>query len=202
MGKPKTKTRSNGAERVFRVSISLSGPARVRARLLSPTGRPLRTMKANRSAGRHSLRFVLPSASLPPGRYTILVIATGPDGSRLVKRAYVTIVVKKATTAPKPPEKEVAPQEVVFPVAPTSSPDAGGVAASPDSPTPPAHTNKPEPKKHAPQAKGGALETASDYVSDSKPGHTVALVLILFVLGALIAFLIKMEMGRMLKPRR
>jgi len=28
------------------------------------------------------------------------------------------------------------------------------------------------------------------------------LVLVLFVLGAMIAFLIKMEMGRMLKPRR
>ena len=62
--------------------------------------------------------------------------------------------------------------------------------------------SKPEPKKHAPPAKGEALETASGYVSDSKPGHTVALVLVLFVLGAMIAFLIKMEMGRMLRPRR
>ena len=201
MGKPKTRTQSNGAERVFRVSISLSGPARVRATLLSPTGRPLRTLKANLSAGRHSLRFVLPSASLPPGRYTILVVATGPDGSRLVKRAYVTIAVKKAT-APKPPENEVAPQEVVFPVAPASGSDGSDVSAPPDAPTPPAHTSKPEPKKQAPHAKGEALETASGYVSDSKPGHTVALVLVLFVLGAMIAFLIKMEMGRMLKPRR
>ena len=90
----------------------------------------------------------------------------------------------------------------MFPVAPASGPDGGDVSAPPDSPTPPAHTSKPEPKKQAPHAKGEALETASGYVSDSKPGHTVALVLVLFVLGALIAFLIKMEMGRMLRPRR
>ena len=201
VGKPTTRTQSRGAERVFRVSVSLSGPARVRATLLSPTGRPLRKLKANLSAGRHSLRFVLPSASLPPGRYTILVVATASDGSRLVKRVYVTIAVKQPPK-PKPPESDPAPQEVVFPVAPASGPDGGDVSTPPDSPTPPARTKEPEPKKHAPPAKGEALETASGYVSDSKPGHTVALVIVLFVLGAMIAFLIKMEMGRMLRPRR
>ena len=202
VGKPTTRTQSRGAKRVFRVSVSLSGPARVRATLLSPTGRPLRKLKANLSAGRHSLRFVLPSASLPPGRYTILVVATAPDGSKARQARVRDDRRQAAAEARRPPESDPAPQEVVFPVAPASGPDRGDVSAPPDPPTPPARTKKPKPKKHAPPAKGEALETASGYVSDSKPGHTVALVLVLFALGAMIAFLIKMEMGRMLRPRR
>jgi hypothetical protein len=201
VNKPKTKTLSGGSKRVFLVSFFLSDPARVQATLLSPTGRRLRTLKTTLSAGRHSLRFILPTASLPPGRYTILVSATGLDGSKVVKRVYVTVAAKPAT-ASKPAESTPVSNEVAIPIAPASGPSDGG-AASPDTSAPPARTSKPEPKKQAPHAKSGALETASGSVSSSKTGHTALLVLILFSLGAAIAFLIKIEMGRMLaSPRR
>jgi hypothetical protein len=111
-------------------------------------------------------------------------------------------VAAKPVTVNKPAESATDSNEVVLPVPPASDPSDDGVT-SPDSSTPPARTSKPEPKKQASHAKSGALETASGYVSSSKAGHTALLVLILFALGAAIAFLIKIEMGRMLaSPRR
>ncbi|MEK6275346.1 MAG: Ig-like domain-containing protein [Actinomycetota bacterium] len=199
--KPKTKTL--GHKRFFIVPVSLSVPARVQATLLSPTGRRLRVVKTKLSAGGHSLRFVLPTASLPPGRYTILVVATDSDGSKVVKRVYVTVARKhrtvKESAAPAAPSNEV-----VLPVAPVSGPGDGAATTSSDSPAPAASTSKPEPKKKQPppRAKGGALETASGYAGGSDPGHTAVLVIGLILLGSAIAFLIKMEMGRMLAPRR
>jgi len=203
VSKPTTRTQSHGTKRVFRTTVFLSGPARVKATLLSPTGRRLSTQRIRLSAGRHALRFTLPSASLPPGRYTILVVATGPDGKRLVKRVYVTIAVKRTTT-PAPAESEFTSREAVLPVVPASSSGGGSVSAAPDPATPPARTTKPkpEPTKQAPHAKSGTLETASEYVGHSRRGHTVALVMGLLLLGGALAFLIKLEMGRMLRPRR
>jgi hypothetical protein len=123
------------------------------------------------------------------------------DGSKVVKRVHVTVAAEPAT-ASKPAESTPLSNEVAIPIAPASGPSDGG-AASPDTSAPPARTSKPEPKKQAPHAKSGALETAGGSVSSSKRGHTALLVLILFSLGAAIAFLIKIEMGRMLaSPRR
>ena len=67
VGKPKTRALSHGAKRVFRVSVSLSGPARVRATLLSPTGRPLRKLKANRPAGTAFAALRAPERVAPAG---------------------------------------------------------------------------------------------------------------------------------------
>jgi methionine-rich copper-binding protein CopC len=200
VSKPRTQMQSRGSKRVFLVSVSLSTPARVKATLLSPTGKRLRTLRAKLSAGRHSLRFILPTASLPPGRYTILVVATGSDGSKVVKRVYVKIA-RKQTTVKKRAAKATTSTEVVVPVTPASGP-SGGSDSSSTSSTPAAHTSKPEAKKQAPRAKARPLEAASGYVS-SKPGRTVGLVIVLLGMGAAIAFLIKIEMGRMLgSPRR
>jgi hypothetical protein len=147
------------------------------------------------------LRFTLPTASLPPGRYTILVVATGSEGSKVVKRVHATIAAK--ATVSEPAEETTISREIVIPAAPASGSDGGTVSASPDSSTPLARTSTPESKKQAPpHVKKSTLETASGYVSSSKPGHTAALVLILLLLGGALAFLIKLEMGRMLAPRR
>jgi hypothetical protein len=203
--KPTTKTKARGNKRVFLVGVSLSTPARVQATLLSPTGRRMRTLRTTLSAGGHSLKFILPSASLPPGRYTILVVATGSDGTKVVKRVQVKVakhkIVKKKRAATKTiPTKAVPVPAAVTPaVAPAPAPRA----ESPVSPPPaPANTSKPGSKKHASPAKTRPLETAAGYVS-SKPTRTGGLVLVLIAMGAALAFLIKIEMGRMLgSPRR
>jgi hypothetical protein len=199
----KPKAKPLGRKRVFLVPVSLSTPARVQATLLSPTGRRLRTLRTNLSAGGHSLRFVLPAASLPPGRYTILVVATAADGSKVVKR--VQVKVAKHAIAKKHAPKATGAKTVVTPVAPASGPRA----ESPVSPTPsaaPAGTpetkTKTKTKTQDSPVKTRPLETASGYVS-SKPGRTAGLVIVLLGMGLALAFLIKIEMGRMLaSPRR
>jgi len=198
--KPTTRTLSRGRKRLFLVGLSLSTPARVQATLLSPTGRRLRTLRTKLSAGRHSLSFVLPSASLPPGRYTVLVVATASDGTKVVKRVYVkvpkqTIMSKPAATAPQP-------RAVAVPPASSARP----TPTSPVSPTPQeAPASKPESRKQKPKPsalRARALETASGFVN-SKPGRTMGLIVVVLGIGAALAFLIKVEMGRMLpSPRR
>ena len=109
VNKPKTKTKSRGSKRVFVVGLALSTPARVQATLFGPTGKRLRTLRTRLTAGGHSLSFILPSSSLPPGRYMILVVATGSDGSKVLKRVYVK-VPRKHATAKKSAAKRQAPR--------------------------------------------------------------------------------------------
>ncbi len=175
--KPTTKTKSRGSKRVFLVGLSLSTPARVQATLLGPTGRRLRTLKTNLSAGKHSLSFVLPSASLPPGRYTVLVVATASDGSKVVKRVYVRVAKQSVA---KEPGAAANPHAVVVPSAPSARPPA---PTSPVVPTPAeAPASKPEPKKQKPKTPAGtrALETASGYVN-SKPSRTLGVIIVVLV---------------------
>jgi methionine-rich copper-binding protein CopC len=193
----KPKAKSRGKNRVFSVPLTLSTPARVQATLLSPSGRRLRTLRTKLSAGGHTLRFILPAASLPPGRYTILVVATGADGSKVVKRVRVKIAAAKIA---KKRAARQAPKSVVTPVAPSSGPPSDSTG-SPDASTPPPAVEA-KSKTRAPRSESRPLETASGYVS-SKPGRTAGLMIVLLGMGLALAFLIKIEMGRMLaSPRR
>jgi hypothetical protein len=200
--KPTTKTKSHGNKRIFVVGLSLSTPARVQATLLSPTGKKLRSLRTQLSAGRHSLSFVFPSASLPPGRYTILVVATGSDGSKITKRVYVKVSRKHKAATKRAPGKTKT-RSVAIPVAPPAPPsgsssDAPSTPNTPSSPTPTnTGTNKPVTKAPASPPKASPLQTASGYAS-SKPRRTAGFLIVLLGMGAAIAFLIKIEMGRML----
>ena len=200
VGKPKLQAKRS--KRVFLVQVFLSVPANVQATLLSPTGRKLRTVRTKMSAGQHPLRFSLPAASLPPGRYTIVLVATAADGSRVTKRVKITI---KPERAHKPAMKGRT-KALVVPVASatTPPPPRSKPAAAP-------MRSKPAP---APKAAGAArkpnldflrskpLRTASSYVN-SRPLRSVGLGLLLLSIAGFFAFLIKIELGRILaSPRR
>jgi hypothetical protein len=199
VGKPKTRTR--GSQKVFSVPVELSIPARIQATLITPTGRKLRTVRASLSAGRHSLRFAVPVESLPPGRYTILVVARAADGTKVARRVVVWISKQAATKDAGRKPKTV----VVAPVAPAPPPAQDKVQPEAAKPQAPAPKEKPAPRAK-PAAKGSApasapLEAASEYVNSS-PSRTVGLIILFLGLGAAIAFLIRVEVARMLAPRR
>jgi methionine-rich copper-binding protein CopC len=187
--------KANAANRVFIIPVSLSAPAKVKATLLSPSGKKLRTSQTNLTAGQHSLKFTLPTASLPPGRYTILVVATAADGTRIVKR--VSVKIKKAQS--KPPaakHKTTRPhaKAVLIPVAPKSPPRGDS--------TPPASSTKAPVIRHkAPSLK--SLETATSYIKGAGSMRNIGLGIVFICFGGLFALLIKIELGRMLStPRR
>ena len=199
VGKPKAPLQ--GKQRVFLVPVSLSAPATVRATLLSPTGRKLRTIRTKLPAGRHSLRFALPTDALPPGRYTILVVATSSlDGTRATSRVTVTI---SATRKHKQAVEEERKKEVLVSVDETAPPThrASADRAPAPKPAPKAHPSghKPTPEIQSPKRK--PLEIAGSYAG-SKPGRSIGLGVALLVLGAGLAFLIKLEIGRLLATRR
>ncbi len=202
LGKPTTKTR--GGQKLFSVPLNLSAPARIEATLVAPSGRTLRTVRTSLPAGRHTLRFAVPVGSLPPGRYTIIVVARAADGTRVVRRVAVTIGKKGvAMTQGGPGEPETA---VVVPAAPAPPNGPDKVlpeAAKPVAPAPkaePAPRAKPKPKSSV--SVSPPLEAASEYVS-SDPMRTVGLIILILGLGGAIAFLIRVELARILaSPRR
>ena len=201
VGKPKAKTRGN--QKIFSVPLSLSVPATVEATLLSPTGRKLRTIRATYPAGKHSVRLAVPVASLPPGRYTILVVATAADGTKVTRRVQLTIPRK--STASKPAQGNGKANTVVVtapagPPPPPPSNEAPPRAATKPKPVPPPRQkSKPSPET---ASVGKPLEAASKYAG-SNPKKTAGLVLAILGIGAALAFLIKIELGRILgSPKR
>ncbi|HYZ93199.1 MAG TPA: Ig-like domain-containing protein, partial [Actinomycetota bacterium] len=100
---------AHGKQQLFVVPITLSAPATVETTLLSPTGRRLKTVKTRLGAGRQAVRMAMPRASLPPGRYTIVVRATSADGTQVVQRVHVTIAAKAA----KKQKRSLKPHAVV-----------------------------------------------------------------------------------------
>ena len=201
VGKPKAKTRGN--QKIFSVPLSLSVPATVEATLLSPTGRKLRTIRATYPAGKHSVRLAVPVASLPPGRYTILVVATAADGTKVTRRVQLTIPRK--STASKPAQGNGKAKTVVVtapagPPPPPPSNEAPPRAATKPKPVPPPRQkSKPSPET---ASVGKPLEAASKYAG-SNPKKTAGLVLAILGIGAALAFLIKIELGRILgSPKR
>jgi len=201
VGKPKLQAKRS--KRVFLVQVFLSVPANVQATLLSPTGRKLRTVRTKMSAGQHPLRFSLPAASLPPGRYTIVLVATAADGSRVTKRVKITI---KPERAHKPAVKKGRTKALVVPVAsattpppPRSKPAAATMRSKP-APAPKAASAARKPNLDFLRSK--PLRTASSYVN-SRPLRSVGLGLLLLSIAGFFAFLIKIELGRILaSPRR
>jgi hypothetical protein len=201
LGKPKARTQ--GDQKLFSVPLRLSAPARVKATLLSPTGRKVRTVRTSLPAGAHSVRFAVPVASLPPGRYTILVVATAADRTKVTKRVQLTIpagggAVRPGAAGADTPKTAliavpVVPPDKDEPAKPEFKPEAA--AAKPA--TPPV-SSKPAPKVST--AIDKPLETASRYVG-SNPHRTIGLIVVLMMLGAAIAFLIRVELARMLSPR-
>jgi methionine-rich copper-binding protein CopC len=198
VGKPSMKAKAKN--RAFVIPLTLSVPASVSATLFSPKNKKLRTLQTDLTAGQHSLQFVVPTASLPPGRYTILVVATGADGSRIVKRVRVTIKKAKAKRkrpAPKHKAKQLQTNAVVIPVAPAPPPRGGGSAPAPAPPRTKAHVARPKVSRPM------LLETATSYVHRATSLRNVGLGLVLLSLGLAFAFLVKIELGRMLgSPRR
>ena len=205
VGKPKAKTHGN--QKIFSVPVTLSVPARVEATLLSPTGRKLRTVRTNLPAGGHSIRMAVPVASLPPGRYTILVVATAADGTKVSRRVQLTIPRK---STPAKSAGGVKPKAVVVaaPVGPPPPPPpaSGNVAPPPAAtkpkPVEPPRKPKPSPRPEIAGAIDKPLEATSKYVGSNRR-KTAGLLFAILGLGAALALLIKIELGRILaSPRR
>ena len=136
---------------------------------------------------------------VPPGRYTVLVVATSADGTKVVRRVHVTIHARKRT-AHVPATASVRPRAVVVPVGPAAPPSSGDSAAPKPKPTATDLRHKPTPAKVT-GSKSHPLETAAAFVKE-KPGRSVGFLILLFCLGAGLAALIRIEMGRMLSTRR
>jgi len=198
IGKP--KTRSRGQQRLFLVSLNLSVPATVRATLLGPTSRQLRTIRASFRAGRHSLRFALPADSLPPGRYTIVVVANSADGTRITKRVTVTVPAEGKRAV-----REEHAHETVISIDETAPSAPLRVAESAPAPKPApksmSSSRKPKPKPQVLKPVRKPLETASTYAR-SKESRNIVLGLLLLTLGGGLAVLIKLEIGRLLSSTR
>jgi hypothetical protein len=197
----KAKSTRRGRNQIFSVPVTLSTPARVRATLLSPRGRRLRTMSVQLPAGRRTVSLSVPRASLPPGRYTILVTATTPDGTQVLKRAQVTIKKakprqKKRNAAVQRPEPE---RTAAFP--------SGGPAAPPPAAAPSSNdSGGPVPsrrvKAESPRPESKPLATATKFVGEEQR-RTLGLTIVILSIGAAIGFLIKIELQRLLaRPRR
>jgi methionine-rich copper-binding protein CopC len=201
LGKPSSTKR--GKQQVFVVPVTLSAPATVQTTLLSPTGRRLRAAQTRLSAGRHAVRMTMPRASLPPGTYTIVVRATGADGTQVVRRVRVTIKAK-----PSKKRKSLTPKAVVAPAVdrggdpPTHSPaPEHRAAAEPDRPPGAAPGTGADPVK-ATQTPRKPLEAASNIVG-GRHRRSVGLVMILLSMGCAVGFLIMVELQRvLLTPRK
>ncbi len=199
IGKPTSTKR--GRNQIFSLRVTLSAPARVQLTLLSPTGRRLRTTKLQLPAGGRVVSLSVPRASLPPGRYTMLVTATTPDGSQVLRRAQV--VIKKA----KPQKKrkrdgntKLQPREAAVPPVGSPEPPAPSTPANPSS-------DGLEPSPHVtdeadeqPQLRAKPLATATKFVGEQQR-RTVGLGLVIISMGGAIGFLIKIELGRLLRWR-
>ncbi len=204
IGKPTSIKR--GRNQIFSLRVTLSAPARVQLTLLSPTGRRLRTTKLQLAAGGRVVSLSVPRASLPPGRYTMLVTATTPDGSQVLRRAQV--VIKKA----KPPKKRKQPGNAKLQPRDVAAPPVG--APEPPAPATPANTStdglEPSPRVtgetavtgEKPALRSKPLATATRFVGEQQR-RTVGLGLVIMSMGGAIAFLIKIELGRLLRwPKR
>jgi methionine-rich copper-binding protein CopC len=193
---------AHGKQQLFVVPITLSAPATVETTLLSPTGRRLETVRTRLGAGRQAVRMTIPRASLPPGRYTIVVRATSADGTQVVQRVHVTIAAKPA----KKPKRSLNLRAVVA-AAPGKSDG--------EPPTPSAHrlvSPRPDrpaagsPTRPAPagttQTDRKPLEVASS-IAGARHKRSIGLVMILLSMGSAVGFLIMTELQRMFPaPRR
>ena len=201
IGKPTSTKR--GRNQIFSIRVTLSAPARVQLTLLSPTGRRLRTTKLQLPAGGRVVSLSVPRASLPPGRYTMLVTATTPDGSQVLRRAQV--VIKKAKPKKKRKRdgnKKLQPREVAVP--PIGAPE-------PPAPTTPSNPSSDglEPSPHVtdevggnPQLRAKPLATATKFVAEEQR-RSLGLGLVIIAMGGAIGFLIKIELRRLLSwPKR
>jgi hypothetical protein len=202
------KAKKRGGQEIFSVRVNLSSPAQVTVTLYSPTGRKLRTVRKHLPAGLTTVQLAVPVSSLPPGRYTIRVSAAGDDGSKLTKT--VTVKVPRAAVKAHP---AVAPKSVT-PAAPPPAPAPAlspSTTPTPESSAPRTHTAtpppapqvKPKPNLHKPTQKLKPLETGGAGYSGSKSHRTAGLAAAIVGIGAALALLLRVELGRILaSPRR
>jgi hypothetical protein len=199
IGKPRSAKR--GRHQIFSIRVTLSAPARVQVTLLSPTGRRLRTKKVQLPAGRRLVSLSIPRASLPPGRYTMLVTATTPDGTQVLRRAQIAI--KKATQQKK--DKQVAdqrpqPRELAVPPVSSSEPPPPTTPSgnTPDGLVPSPHERgETAVTGEKPSMRSKPLATATKFVGEKKR-RTLGLALVIMSVGGAIGFLIKIELRRLL----
>jgi hypothetical protein len=201
VGKPKTT--AHGNQKLFVVPITLSTAAKVDATLMSPTGRKLRVVHAGFKAGKRAIRFSVPSSALPPGRYAIVVTGAA-DGSKVTRTVHVTISAEKAPQAAAKSSGESQGPKAVVVAAPLGPPPSSD-AAPPKPAAKPRPVPAPRPKtKPAPKVISASkpLEAASDKYSSSGSSRTAGFVVVLLGLGAALAVLIKVELGRILSTKR
>jgi Chitobiase/beta-hexosaminidase C-terminal domain/Bacterial Ig domain/Bacterial Ig-like domain (group 3) len=207
LGKPRSTKR--GKNQVFSIPVTLSIPARVQVTLLSPRGRRLRSTTVQLGAGRRLISLSVPRASLPPGRYTLLVTATSPSGTQVVRRAHVTIAKaakRKAAPKPKPQTKQADPTQL--------TPSGGAVSDDGPGAPPPAATPIPSSdsggrvpprvrrSESTRERSAPPLATGTSFVGEEKQ-KTFGLGLVVVSMGGAIGFLIKIELHRLLgRPRR
>jgi hypothetical protein len=197
----KPRSTARGRQRIFVVPVTLSAPAKVEATLLSPTGRRVRTTQSRLPAGRNQVRIAVPQASLPPGRYTILVTATGAEGTQVVRRVQFMVKGVKAQKRQSAPPSLKAPPAVAAPDAPPPSPARRSDEPRTEQPAQPATPRQRSARKEQDGRK--TLEAASRFVKP-KDGRNLGLgLLLLLAVGGAIAFVIKIELHRLLAwPRR
>jgi large repetitive protein len=204
LGVGSVRSTRSGKQQIFVVPVTLSAPATVQTTLLSPIGRKLGTSQTRLRAGRHTVRMAIPRASVPPGRYTIVVRATSADGTQVVRRVHVTIKPKPAKK-----RKAVRPKAVA---APAVDQGGGGPPAHADQGPRPAAAEPNGPTVATPHIGGAVPETtpqiprkplaaASNFVG-GKHRRSLGLVMILLSMGSAVGFLIMVELQRMLPPPR
>jgi hypothetical protein len=197
----KLTSAKRGRNQVFSVPVTLSASARVKVTLLSPTGRRLRTATRQLAAGRRILSLSIPRASLPPGRYTMLITATTPDGTQVVRRAQITIKkAKQQKKRKRVADKRPQPREVAAPPVSASEPPPPTAPSdnTPDGLVPSPHqTGRTGETGETPSARSKPLATAKNF-ADEKKRRTLGLALVILSVGGAIGFLIKIELRRLL----
>jgi hypothetical protein len=195
LGIGKVTSVKRGRNQIFSVPVTLSTPARVKVTLLGPTGRRLRTASRQLPAGRRVVSLSMPRASLPPGRYTMLVAAATPDGTQALRRAQITIKkAKQQKKRKRSPDQRLQPRDV------------GALAVGAPEPPPPGTPSgntsdglEPSPRETGKKssARSKRLATATTVVG-GKRRRTLGLGLVIVSVGGAIGFLIMRELRRLL----
>jgi hypothetical protein len=136
----------------------------------------------------------------------MLVTATTPDGTQVLRRAQILIKkAKQQTKSKRAGTTRVQPRDAAAP--PVSAPEPPAPTApstiSSDVPEPSPHvTKEADETGEKPSLRSKPLATATKFVGEQQR-RTLGLGLVIMAMGGAIGFLIKIEIGRLLRwPRR